>query len=53
MPTAIQNVVNKLAELRQSTPARIENLVHANFSRMIEDDPWVYEIRNRLLSSNS
>jgi len=38
MPTAIQNVVNKVAELRQSTPERIENLVHTNFSRLIAGD---------------
>jgi len=53
MPTAIQNVVDKVAELRQSTPERIENLVHANFSRMIKDDPWLDQIRSRLLPSNS
>jgi TatD DNase family protein len=53
MPKAITDVVDKIAELRQSTPERIENLVYANFSRMIEDDPWLYEIRNRLLPSNS
>ena len=39
MPTAIKDVVNKVTELRQSTPERIESLVHANFSRMIADDP--------------
>jgi Tat protein secretion system quality control protein TatD with DNase activity len=38
MPTAIQNVVNKVAELRQSTPERIEKLVHANFLRPIGDN---------------
>jgi TatD DNase family protein len=53
MPTAIQSVVNKVAELRQTRPERIENLVHANFSRIIENDPWLYEISNRLLPSNS
>ena len=51
MPMAIQNVVDKVAELRQSTPERIESLVHANFSRMVKDDPWLYEVRNRLLPS--
>jgi len=53
MPAAIQNVVDKVAELRQSTSKLIEHLIHANFSRMIKDDPWLYEIRNRLLPSNS
>ena len=53
MPKAIKSVVKAVAELRQSTRERIENLVHANFSRMIKDDPWLYQIRNRLLPSNS
>ena len=53
MPVAIQNVVNEVADLRQTTPRRIETLVHTNFSRMIEQDPWLYEIRSRLLPSNS
>ncbi|MGH7796529.1 MAG: TatD family hydrolase [Candidatus Binatia bacterium] len=38
MPTAIQNVVHKVAELRQSTPEDITRLVHANFSRLIAGD---------------
>jgi len=38
MPTAIKAVVNALAELRQSTPERIEQLVHANFSRLLAND---------------
>ena len=38
MPTAIQNVVNKIAELRQSTPEDITRLVHTNFSRLIAGD---------------
>jgi TatD DNase family protein len=53
MPVAIKNVVKAVAELRQSTPERTENLVCANFSRMIKDDPWLSEIRNRLLPPNS
>jgi TatD DNase family protein len=38
MPTAIQNVVDKVAELRQSMPEDITRLVHANFSRLIAGD---------------
>jgi TatD DNase family protein len=41
MPTAIKNVVNTLAELRQSTPEEIESLVHTNFTRLIANDPWI------------
>jgi hypothetical protein len=35
MPTAIQNVVDKVAELRQSTPERIEKLIHADFCGLL------------------
>ena len=38
MPTAIQNVVNEVAELRRSTPEDISRLVHTNFSRLIAED---------------
>jgi len=50
MPTAIQHVVDKVAELRQSTSAQIEHLVHANFARMIKDDPWLEDTRGALSS---
>jgi TatD DNase family protein len=43
MPTAIKNVVAALAELRQSTPERIVELVHQNFVRLAADDPWFHE----------
>jgi len=41
MPTAIQDVVDKVAELRQSTPFQIEQLVHANFVHIVTNDPWI------------
>ena len=53
MPAAIQSVVGKVAELRQTTLERIENLVHGNFLRLIADDPSLFEISSRLLPSNS
>ena len=49
MPTAIKTVVNKVAELRQSTPERIESLVQTNFSRLIANDSWVSEDKQGLL----
>jgi TatD DNase family protein len=51
MPTAIKDVVNALANLKQSTPQRTETVVRTNFSRLIADDPWLHEIQNTLLSS--
>jgi hypothetical protein len=38
MPKAIIDVVNALAELRRSSPEKIESLVQANFSRLIIND---------------
>ena len=43
MPSAIANVVETVAALRQSTPERIERLVHGNFARLIKDDPWLQD----------
>ncbi len=40
MPTAIKNVVAALAQLRQSTPERIVELVRHNFIRLVAADPW-------------
>jgi len=50
MPTTIKDVVNALAELRQSTPNHVESLVQANFSRLITDDPWLQKIRDSFFS---
>ncbi len=48
MPRAIESVVGALAELRASTPERIEQLVHENFTRLIADDPWLTPARELL-----
>jgi TatD DNase family protein len=45
MPSAIVDVVNAVAVLRNSTPAKITETVHANFKRMIHDDPHLASIR--------
>jgi hypothetical protein len=37
-----------VAELRQTTTAQIEQLIHANFVRMIKEDPWLENIRGVL-----
>ena len=39
MPAAIKDVVQSVAELRQSTPEKIDALVQANFARLIAEDP--------------
>src|SRR6185436_17979138 len=43
MPAAIKEVVNAVAEVRQSTAEEIGSLVHANFVRLIANDPSLYE----------
>ena len=48
MPTAIRDVVNALATLRQATPEKVESMVQANFSSLIANDPWLHESGNRL-----
>jgi TatD DNase family protein len=52
MPTAIKDVVNTLAELRQSTPEEIESLVQTNFLRLIANDPWIQSAHLLLTRSN-
>ena len=44
MPKAIKDVVNALAELRRSTPEKIESLGQTNFSRLIANDLCLREI---------
>jgi len=41
MPVAIKDVIGTLADIRQTTREAIEALVCANFSRLLEDDPWL------------
>ncbi|MSP39800.1 MAG: TatD family deoxyribonuclease [Deltaproteobacteria bacterium] len=41
MPKAIIEVVQTVAGLRESTAERIEQMVHANFSRLVANDPWL------------
>ena len=53
MPTAIKDVVNALAKLRQSTPEQIKSLIETNFSRLITNDPWLSEVKGLLLLSPS
>ena len=48
MPAAIKNVVQSVAELRQSTPEKIDALVQANFARLIAEDPKLLSFSNTL-----
>jgi TatD DNase family protein len=52
MPSAIQNVVEAVAELRQSTPDAIVQVIHANFSQLVAKDPWLKD-SNAILSQTA
>jgi len=44
MPTAIKDVVDGLARVRQTTQEEIQLLVQGNFARLIANDPWLKQI---------
>jgi hypothetical protein len=51
MPKEIRNIVDSLAKLRNSTAELISQTVHANFARLIENDPWLTNASSLLLNS--
>jgi TatD DNase family protein len=51
MPKDIEKVVDTLAELRNSSPQLISKTIQDNFLCMINDDPWLQEVRTLLLES--
>lgn len=44
MPVQIRKVVDQLARVRNMSPPAVSRLVQTNFSRMIENDPWLRHI---------
>jgi len=48
MPVLIRDVVQKLAELKQTTSQVITDTVEANLVRLIRDDPWLSDTCDRL-----
>jgi len=53
MPTAIKDVVDGLARVRQTEQEEIELLVQGNFARLIAHDPWLHEVHRSLFSCSS
>ena len=53
MPSAIKDVVNTVAELRQSSRENIESLVQANFSRFIANDRWLLTFLSTLADEST
>jgi Tat protein secretion system quality control protein TatD with DNase activity len=49
MPLLIRDVVQALAELRETTVEAIVQTVQANFRRLIRDDPWLSDTYVRVL----
>jgi TatD DNase family protein len=47
MPLLIRDVVQALADLRNTSPQAIIQTVQANFGRLIQQDPWLSEIYAR------
>ena len=43
MPLLVKDVVQALADLRQTTTQAIVQTVHTNFARLMRDDPWLSE----------
>jgi TatD DNase family protein len=48
MPSEISKVIDELARIRNSTPESISRMVHANFLKLIQDDPWLRQVRTLL-----
>ncbi|HUC97699.1 MAG TPA: TatD family hydrolase [Candidatus Polarisedimenticolaceae bacterium] len=46
-----KKIVDELARIRSSTPESISRLVHANFLKLIQDDPWLPQVRTLLSPS--
>ncbi len=51
MPSRVGDVVNKLAEMRRSTPDAVEQRVQANFARLIDGDPHMARVAALLTST--
>ncbi len=41
MPGILHEVIQAIAKVRQTSPAKIAQAVHNNFSRLIQNDPWL------------
>ena len=48
MPQVIREVVQAIAELKQTTAETITKTVYNNFMRLTKDDPWLADIRARV-----
>ena len=52
MPTVLCDVVQSLATLKQLSAGTVTRMVHENFLRLTQDDPWLKEIRALLIQAD-
>lgn len=52
MPKDIEKVVDVIAQVRNSPPESVAKTVRTNFLRLIEDDPWLENVRALLLAES-
>ena len=45
MPKDVQNVIDVISRVRNSSPESVARIIHANFLHMIEADPWLQDVR--------
>jgi Tat protein secretion system quality control protein TatD with DNase activity len=49
MPVLLRDVVQGIAQARKTTIQAVEDTVQANLLELFRDDPWLIEIREKLL----
>ena len=48
MPSDIKKVIDELARIKGSTPESISRMVHTNFVKLIQKDPWLRQVQTLL-----
>jgi hypothetical protein len=48
MPSDIKKVIDELARIKSSTPELISRMVHTNFVKLIQNDPWLRQVQTLL-----
>jgi TatD DNase family protein len=48
MPSDITKVIDELARIRSSTPESMSRMIHANFLKLIQGDPWLLQVQHLL-----
>jgi TatD DNase family protein len=48
MPSDIKKVIDELARIKSSTPESISRMVHTNFVKLIQNDPWLPQVQTLL-----